>query len=78
MEGLPWKKNIFKNGLNRRKYVAVGGLMAEITDEEKLRRMVRDFLKNCPGENAGQFIADRLSLAWSLGYKAGKRDAKSK
>lgn len=52
--------------------------MARITDEEKLRRMVRDFLKNCPSENAGQLIADRLSIAWSLGYKAGKRDAKAK
>jgi hypothetical protein len=49
--------------------------MAKIRDEEKLRRMVRDFLENCPSQNAGQFIADRLSLAWSLGYKAGKRDA---
>lgn len=55
----------------------VGGLMATLSDEEKLRRIVRDFLKNCPGENAGQFIADRLSLAWNLGYKAAKRDAKS-
>lgn len=52
--------------------------MAKLSDEEKLRRIVNDFLKNCPSENAGQFIADRLSLAWNLGYKSGKRDAKAK
>lgn len=52
--------------------------MAIHPDEEKLRVLVRDVLENCPGENAGQFIADRLSLAWNLGYKAAKRDAKSK
>lgn len=52
--------------------------MAKLSDEEKLIRIVRDFLKNCPGENAGQFIADRLSLAWNMGYEACKRDGKRK
>lgn len=43
--------------------------MAENDEYKKLQEIVRDILKNCPVENAGQFIADRISLAWSLGYE---------
>lgn len=43
--------------------------MTKKDEYEKLQEIVRDILKNCPSENAGQFIADRISLAWSLGYE---------
>lgn len=52
--------------------------MAELDDDEKLQEMVRDFLKNCPSEKAGQFIADRLCVAWQMGYKQGRKDGKPK
>lgn len=43
-------------------------------EHEKLRAIVKDILENCHGENAGQFIADRISLAWSLGYEQCIKD----
>jgi hypothetical protein len=50
--------------------------MAERDEYKKLQAIVRDILENCPGENAGQFIADRISLAWSLGYEQCVEDHK--
>lgn len=51
--------------------------MSSQDDEyEKLQEIVRDILKNCPSENAGQFLADRISLAWSLGYEQCMEDHK--
>lgn len=45
-----------------------------VSAEERLKELVKDIIMNCPSEDSGQFIADRLSLAYSFGYDRGFKD----